>query len=263
METDTNMTQPSPTTLSALRTDTGERLAIGDAPTESLRVLSDGGRLRCPACGGALVLKAGKIRAHHFAHQNLAECSYRDSEPETDAHRTGKLMLYRHFRQGADMAAVELHFPATNQRADAAVRHGERTYALEFQQANNSADKWAERHALYAGQNVADIWFLGVNRYTESAAEPPRPISVYHPAHLPRDVYGASAGTFRIREMERAMLEVFPRLYYLDPNSGLLTLLLPRQKMNSLLRAFRYQLPLTACRLHEGRLWTPLDELIR
>ncbi len=257
------MTESSPTTLSALRADTGERLTIGDVPLGVLRGLSERELLHCPACGGVLILKAGNVRAHHFAHQRLAQCSYRDSEPETDAHRAGKLLLYQHFREGAHRAAVELHFPATNQRADAAVTIGEVTYVLEFQQANNSAEAWAERHALYASQNVIDVWFLGVNRYAESAAEPPHPISVYHPAHLPRDVYGASAGTFRIREMERAMLEVFPRLYYLDPTSGLLTLLLPRQRMNTLLRAFRYQLPLTVCRLREGRLWTPLDDLIR
>src|SRR5262245_35108724 len=58
----------SETTLVAIRIDTGERVAIGDVPTDTLRELSDQHLLRCPHCEGLLTLKAGSIRIHHFAH---------------------------------------------------------------------------------------------------------------------------------------------------------------------------------------------------
>jgi len=140
----------SETTLVAIRIDTGERVAIGDVPIDTLRELSDHHLLRCPHCEGILTLKAGPIRVHHFAHVNLAECIHIDHEPETDSHRQGKLLLYHQFRQGALIAEMEQHLPATDQRADVFIEMpGPFGYALEFQQANNSVERWTQRHILY------------------------------------------------------------------------------------------------------------------
>src|SRR5579862_488388 len=132
----------SATTLVATRTDTGERVTIGDSPLEALRVLSAERRLSCTQCGGLLMLKAGPVRLHHFAHLSVAACDSQDHEPETDEHRQGKLCLYKRFRDGATAAAVEQHLPATDQRADVLITLANRRYALEFQQANNSVERW-------------------------------------------------------------------------------------------------------------------------
>lgn len=252
-------TTSAQTTLIALRTDTGERLTIDDLPLDELRVLSDARQLICPYCRGPLMLKAGAVRVHHFAHLNLDACSAADHEPETDEHRQGKLLLYRAFRPGAVMAEIEHHLPATDQRADVMVL-ADRRYALEFQQANNTADRWAARHALYAEQGIADIWFLGQARYQE--IEPPEPISPYDPLPVPRAGYDAASGRFRTREMERQMLLVAPILSYLDPDTGIVTLLVERDIRHYTLRAYRYRFPLTECRLQHGGLWTPLDPLL-
>jgi competence CoiA-like predicted nuclease len=72
------------TTLVATRTDTNERLTIGDLSTDELRTLSDARLLRCLHCGGSLMLKAGSVRLHHFAHVTLSDCSTVDHETETD-----------------------------------------------------------------------------------------------------------------------------------------------------------------------------------
>ncbi|MCC7450330.1 MAG: hypothetical protein IT324_23125 [Anaerolineae bacterium] len=253
----------SETTLVATRTDTGERVTIGDLPVDALRTLSDNHLLICPHCSTPLILKAGAVRVHHFAHVSLTQCDAADHEPESDSHRQGKLRLYQHFRQGATLAALEYHLPQTDQRADVfmAMPDGQR-YALEFQQANNSVAQWSERHSLYRSIGIHDIWVLGQVRYQARQSDPPGPISAYDPLPVPRDVFEASSGSFQARELEKAVASVDRTLYYLDPDSGLLTILLVRSLHGNTLRAYRYRVPLSDCALHDGRLWTPLDPLL-
>lgn len=255
------------TTLVALRTDTGQRVSIGDTPEADLRALSDGRLLLCTHCGTPLVLKAGPIRVHHFAHANLSACA--GSEPETESHRAGKLRLYEHFRVGALEAAMEVAVPESGQRADVIVRTSEAQYALEFQQANNTAEQWAERHAQYRRAGLVDVWFLGQVRYMPARGELVRSISPYDPRPIPRDMYEASAGAFKVRDMERAMLaaladdpDALPILYFLDPECGDVTALLAREVRHNTLRAYRYVVSLAACALRAGALWTPLTPLL-
>ena len=250
-------------TLVAERIDTGARLAIGDTDLNLLRELSEAHLLRCVHCGGALVLKAGSVRLHHFAHVSHDGCDYPDRETETVSHRLGKSQLYQHFRAGAQAAALEYRIVQTDQRADCYIRGANgQPYALEFQQANNSADHWAMRRRLYHEAGLRDIWFLGQVRYKESVTEPPRPISPYEPLPIVRDRFEAAAGAFMVREMEKAMLADDSRLIYLDPDTAQLTILLLRVLSGNTLRAYRYRLPLADAELRDGVLWTPLDPLL-
>src|SRR5580700_5998430 len=98
----------------------GKRVTIGLETPEELRRLSDARALTCPGCGGVVVLHAGAVRAHHFAHLPGAVCSLPVSEPETEEHRAGKLLLAEWLRvclPDADVL-IEAFLPATNQRAD-------------------------------------------------------------------------------------------------------------------------------------------------
>jgi hypothetical protein len=251
------------TTLVAIRTDSGERLTISDASLDLLRQLSDAHLLICPHCSGVLMLKAGQVRMHHFAHVNLADCAAIDHEPESDSHRQGKMRLYQRFRHGARSAMLERHLPATDQRADVFIEMPDgQGYALEFQQANNTVERWNERHRLYRSQQVADIWFLGQIRYLERRSEGMHPISPYDPLPVPRNDFNAASGSFQARELEKAIAAVEPMLYYLDPDTGDLTVLLKRDLQGNTLRAYRYQIHLDSCELRDGKLWTPLDPLL-
>ncbi|HVO42137.1 MAG TPA: competence protein CoiA family protein [Aggregatilineales bacterium] len=254
------------TTLVALRTDTSQRVTIGDLSIDELRNLSDAGLLSCVHCGSPLRLKAGSVRLHHFAHVSLTACDAADHEPESEDHRAGKLLLYQHFRRNAGMATMEQHLSATDQRADVYVEAGAFRYALEFQQANNTVEHWTERHRMYRSAEMTDIWFLGQVRYHERDAL--RPISPYDPLPVPRRVYGASSGEFGIRELEKAILQVTTELLFLDPEAAIVTILLARDSAQGILhrntlRAYCYQFPLANCVLHNGALWTPLDPLLQ
>lgn len=253
----------SDTTLVATRTDTGERVTIGDVPVEALRTLSDDHLLICPHCRAPLILKAGVVRVHHFAHVSLTACAAADHEPESDSHRQGKLLLYRRFRQGAAFAALEYHLSHTDQRADVFIQTADgQRYALEFQQANNTVARWLERHRLYRSIGISDVWFLGQVRHQERQSDPPGPISPYDPLPVPRHAFDAATGSFQARELEKAVASVERTLYYLDPDTGLLTILLARSLHGNTLRAYRYRVPLADCGLQNGRLWTPLDPLL-
>ncbi len=251
------------TTLVAERTDTGQRLAIGDTDPSLLRTLSDARLLRCVHCGGLLTLKAGAVRLHHFAHVNRAACENPDHEPETESHRLGKFALYRHFRQNSQEAALEYRITATDQRADCFIRASDgRPYALEFQQANNSVNRWNERHSLYHSAGLSDLWFLGIIRYRESAGGAPGPISAYDPLPVPHQGFEAASGTFHVRELEKAIVAAEHELVYLDPETEMLTLLLARSLSGNTVRAYRYRLALASAELRSGRLWTPLDPFL-
>ena len=96
------------------------RVTIGWDPPERLRALSDGRELTCPGCGAPVVLHAGSVRAHHFAHLPGAVCTLPQTEPETEEHRAGKLLLARWMRERVPDAevTVEAYIPDTGQRAD-------------------------------------------------------------------------------------------------------------------------------------------------
>ena len=250
------------TTLVARRIDTGELLTIGDTDLSLLRDLSDARQLNCVHCGGALMLKAGAVRLHHFAHVNQSDCDFPDHEPESASHRQGKYALYQHFRRGAIDGGLERHIPMTAQRTDCFIRMPDRGYALEFQQANNSAARWTERRQLYHSAGLIDLWFLGAVRYKPSVSEPPRPISAFDPIPVPRLDFDAAAGAFLVRDLEKAIIASEQRLVFLDPDREALTILLMRTLAGNTLRAYRYEVPLALAELRTGSLWTPLDPLL-
>ena len=151
---------------------TGERrITIGLETPDELRRLSDARALTCPGCQAPVVLHAGTVRAHHFAHLPGAVCTLPQTEPETEEHRAGKLLLARWLRERLPEAhvVVEAFLPRTRQRADVLAllpssADKPRQIALEFQCANLAAREWRRRHRLYRDAGIEDLWLLGGSR---------------------------------------------------------------------------------------------------
>jgi hypothetical protein len=191
------------------------RITIGIEPPEELRRLSDTRALTCPGCGATVVLHAGAVRAHHFAHLPGAVCSLPQTEPETLEHREGKLLLARwlHARLPEAEVILEAHLAETGQRADVlAVLPGlgpsAQRIALEFQCANLAAKEWRRRHRLYREAGIKDLWLLGGSRlHREALALPPIP-----------EVDPAARGAVALRtaDLERALLWDGAPLLFLD-----------------------------------------------
>lgn len=185
------------------------RVTIGLDPLEEIRQLSDARHLTCPFCGAPVVLHAGTVRAHHFAHLPGARCHLPQTEPETPEHREGKLRIARWLQEKLPGASVtvEAYLPETGQRADVLVVLPDffsRKVALEFQCANLSAREWRRRHRLYRSAGVSDLWLLGGSRL--------------------RPVDGAlrQCVTLHTTELERAMLWDAAPLLFLDVDGTLL-----------------------------------------
>lgn len=196
------------------------RVTIGLDPPEELRHLSDTRALTCPGCGAVLVLHAGTVRAHHFAHLPGAVCSLPAPEPETEEHRAGKLLLARWLRARLPEAevVVEAYLPSTRQRADVMVSlpqvgDAPRRIVLEFQCAQLSAHEWRRRHRLYREAGIADLWLLGGSRL-HSAPVGQRERGV--PADEYREASSERRVTLRTSELERALLWDGAPLLFLD-----------------------------------------------
>ena len=77
----------------------------------------------CPACDAALIARQGKVREHHFAHANGADCS---QAVETALHLAAKEIIAE--RMQMVLPAVEIEFPHSTWRRSIAQ---ERRYEIE------------------------------------------------------------------------------------------------------------------------------------
>jgi hypothetical protein len=192
-----------------------DRVTIGLDLPETLRRLSDARSLTCPGCRGTVILHAGTVRAHHFAHLPGAVCNLPVSEPETEEHRAGKLRIAEWLRAVLPDAEVliEAFLPATAQRADVlAVLPDQSRVALEYQCAQLTAREWRRRHQQYRDAGIKDLWLLGGSRLITSG---------------PTQIDAAGAGQtsvsspgktviLRTAELERRLLEEGAPLLFLD-----------------------------------------------
>lgn len=204
------MTPPAAQNLLCARNG-DSRVTIGLDTPEALRRLSDARKLTCPGCGEPVILHAGAIRAHHFAHLPGTVCRSPQSEPETEEHRAGKLLIARWLLDripGAEVA-IEAPIAETGQRADVLVialdDDSARRIAIEFQCANLSAREWRRRHRAYRDAGIADLWLLGGSRLVRA------------PSGTGRKSNGASPSVFlRTSELERALISDGAPLLFLE-----------------------------------------------
>lgn len=143
---------------------------------DALRILSDEHCLKCPECETLVTLIAGERRSHHFRHHRKGECAY-ESEPETEEHRHGKLLIYDWLSIEYPTAMIELEYKVkdTGQRADvmALFPNGDR-WAFEIQCSPITGEAWKERNALYEQAGIKNYWILGksVHKYGFTNREP-------------------------------------------------------------------------------------------
>ncbi len=191
------------------------RVTIGlDAP-ETLRLLSDTRSLTCPGCAGTVILHAGTVRAHHFAHLPGAVCTLPTSEPETEEHRAGKLLIAAWLRAclpDADVL-IEAFLPATGQRADVLAVLADRSrIALEYQCAHLTAREWRRRHRQYREAGIRDLWLLGGSRLIPAAASQ----TAVPEGREPGAKNSGKAVVLRTTELERTLLWDGAPLLFLD-----------------------------------------------
>lgn len=129
----------------------------GKASRDTLKKLRTETSFYCPSCGGEVRLRIGDITIPHFAHLSLALCAS-FSEPESQQHLEGKLLL----KQWADTqqldSRLETYFPTIQQRADLLLQQ---KAAIEFQLSPIPFSEVLRRSAGYHSLDLAVHWISG------------------------------------------------------------------------------------------------------
>ncbi|WP_078557239.1 competence protein CoiA [Bacillus alkalicellulosilyticus] len=142
---------------------------------EELRILSRSKMIFCPECKSVVRFASGKQVTAHFKHVHSPDCTY-DSEPETEEHLRGKVLIRNWLVERYSDVRVEFEYKIkeTNQRADVmAIFSGGKKIAFEMQCSKIQGSVWKERHALYKEAGIQDFWILGqsVHKYAKTNGE--------------------------------------------------------------------------------------------
>lgn len=154
----------------ALREDTNERIYIGDYddPRQALGNTA----LVCSDCRMPMIVKAGAVVCHHFAHKggDRLPCYWRDGGGESPEHMLAKRAVIAYLNHdpkpfGDCVIEVEYPLPTIGGRTryiDVYVetKDGER-FAHEIQLSRQSLDEFAARTADYRAVDIEPIWWLG------------------------------------------------------------------------------------------------------
>ncbi|WP_158736128.1 competence protein CoiA [Alteribacillus sp. YIM 98480] len=117
----------------------------------------------CPACSQNVILKKGTKRRWHFAHQSGSLCAYQ-SEPETEEHLAGKLVLYQWLKEKGLSPSVEAFISSIRRTADVLFTWKNNSYALEFQCSSISSEETIQRTKDYYSVGITPIWIFSLSR---------------------------------------------------------------------------------------------------
>lgn len=154
----------------ALREDTSERIYIGDY--EDPRQALGNTALVCSDCRMPMIVKAGAVVCHHFAHKpgDKRPCYWRDGGGESPEHMLAKRALIEYLNNEPKPfgdCVIEIEYPVTTRGGKARyidvyveTQDGER-YAHEIQLSRQSLDEFDTRTADYRAIDIEPIWWLG------------------------------------------------------------------------------------------------------
>jgi competence protein CoiA len=153
----------------AKRKETGERIDITtiEYPREVLKA----GDCLCQVCDAPMIIKAGLVRQHHFAHTARCTSDYQ-CHPESPAHREAKRFLATHLREAFSeythaVIEYEVPIPEVKRIADLLVMFptGWRV-AHEVQLAAITIEQLQERTNDYTLAGIDVVWWLGKSANT-------------------------------------------------------------------------------------------------
>lgn len=128
----------------------------------------------CPGCCQPVILKQGRTRAAHFAHQPESICTYQE-QGESEEHREAKLAIYQALSTVPGVANLQLEHYLQDVRPDLFFCYKGSNVAIEVQLSTLSIDLLERRTLAYASKHVAVLW------------TPPLPSDVDEERYAPRD----------------------------------------------------------------------------
>lgn len=110
----------------------------------------------CPRCRRQLILRKGRIKVHHFAHNPPVTCSF--GTGETEQHLRAKLEIYDALRTQTNITELEVERDCGTSVADVFARISGVAVAIEIQRSALSVNDITARTANYHRLGVAVLW---------------------------------------------------------------------------------------------------------
>jgi competence protein CoiA len=131
----------------------------------TLKQWSDKNLLKCPVCNCNYEYCHGDYVSPYFRHKDK-DCTDYYSEPESDEHKQGKIMLFNWInnQEGISNCKLEAWIPETKQRPDIYFEKDGQKFVIEFQ-CTPIASEFKRRRELYKLNDITDIWILGKEKY--------------------------------------------------------------------------------------------------
>ena len=117
----------------------------------------DDGPFYCPECRGELILKAGRVKIAHFAHQAYSACSYAD-ELESKEHIEAKLEIYEALRVQPSVEKLQVERYLKEVRPDVSFYYDGSYIAIEIQISPITLDEIIRRTTAYTRKNIYVLW---------------------------------------------------------------------------------------------------------
>lgn len=137
--------------LSARRTSDGQTVT---AYFES----KQNGPFACLECGDPVILKIGRDRVNHFAHENPVAGHY--AEGESELHRKCKMEIFEALQKTAGVRDVALERPLGENRPDVSAIINGVPVAIEVQISSLSLDTIMRRTIDYFRKGIAVLWLV-------------------------------------------------------------------------------------------------------
>ncbi len=112
----------------------------------------------CPECESTVILRKGRIKAHHYAHTPPLNCTY--GAGESELHLRAKRAIYESLKKYPGCSKCELERRLNGVRPDVSLYVGKVPIAIELQRSDLSADDIAERMRRYQSLGIAVIWII-------------------------------------------------------------------------------------------------------
>lgn len=133
-----------------------------------IREASRNGALTCEDCGHPVEFRCGEIRIPYFAHcDGFAHfCSYQEYfKKESKAHKMGKEILHRYFKELYPDANVRMEYRLENRRrANIYVEQNNQRLAVELERFDIDIQGWEQKHKDYKELGIADLWIICPNK---------------------------------------------------------------------------------------------------
>lgn len=118
----------------------------------------ENGPFRCLECGDPVILKSGRNRINHFAHENPIARHY--AEAESDAHRRCKMEIFEALRKLPHVRSAALERPLGANRPDVSAYINSVPVAIEVQISSLSVETIMQRTIEYHRKGIYVLWLL-------------------------------------------------------------------------------------------------------